>query len=446
MQKIYLTNTLTNQKEEFVPFDKNEVKMYVCGPTVYDRAHIGNARSSVVFDVLYRLLKAIYPKVTYVRNITDVDDKIIAASSQSGEDAGVLTKRMTDYFHDDLGALNCLLPDHEPKATENIQQMIAMIERLIAKGHAYVSDGHVYFAVRNFTAYGRLSNRRLEEMEVGARIEVSELKYDPLDFVLWKPRKINEAVYFDSPWGHGRPGWHIECSAMSKNILGDKFDIHGGGADLIFPHHENEIAQSICESSTNQFAKYWVHNGFLTVNGDKMSKSLKNFITVKELLDLGVSGDVLRYFYLTAHYRKPLDFNQKALDDAKKGIEKFTVALESAPKEELYNSSDEFLRYLTDDLNTPLALSYIQKLAGQILKGDTSKAAELRFYCGLLGFELKTKRPEKNIPSEIILLAEERQLAKAQKQWVEADRIRTEIENLGYKIMDTKNGYNITSS
>ena len=448
MQKVQFTNTLTNQKEGFAPFDKDNVKMYVCGPTVYDRAHIGNARSSVVFDVLYRVLRAIYPKVTYVRNITDVDDKIITASNENGEDAKALTDRMTRYFHDDLGALNCLLPDHEPKATENITQMIAMIERLILRGHAYTNDNHVYFNVKSFAKYGQLSNRRLDELEAGSRIDVSELKRDPLDFVLWKPKKAHENVFFDSPWGQGRPGWHIECSTMSKEIFGDSFDIHGGGVDLVFPHHENEIAQSTCESPSNQFAKYWLHNGFLTVDGDKMSKSLKNFITVKELLDSGVSGAALRYFYLTTHYRKPLDFNQKALDDANKSINKFQAILDSIDKksssEMLHGKvSDEFLGYLADDLNTPLALAYLHKLCTKISNTNNEYVTELRSCCEFLGLTLGMSSAAKEITSEVIALAEKRKEAKLQKQWSEADKIRLDIERLGYKILDTESGYKI---
>ncbi len=441
--KIYFTNTLTNKKEEFVPFDNNHVKMYVCGPTVYNRAHIGNARSSVTFDLLYRILQAVYPKVTYVRNITDVDDKILNAANESDEDIKDLTAIMIGYFYDDLEALNCLSPNHEPKATENISQMIAMIKRLISKGHAYVNEEHVYFDIKSFNNYGKLSNRRLAELEISTRVEVSELKRNPLDFVLWKPKKVHEPMYFDSPWGQGRPGWHIECSAMSKELLGNKFDIHGGGTDLIFPHHENEIAQSICESSNNEFAKYWLHNGFLTVNGDKMSKTLKNFITVKELLDKGVLGAVIRYFYLTAHYRKPLDFNQKALDDANKGIHRFKVGLISNQNisKESKEIPKEFLGYLADDLNTPAALSYIHKLSNEVIHGDNDKIDDLYNCCKLLGIDIRQK--EKHVSEDVIVLAEKRKIAKSQKKWDEADKIRMEIANLGYKIIDTKDGYKI---
>ena len=443
--KIYLTNTLTHKKEEFTPFDQSNVKMYVCGPTVYDRPHIGNARSSVVFDVLYRVLQSIYPKVIYVRNITDVDDKIINAANEGSENIKDLTTRMIGYFHDDLQALNCLSPDYEPRATENIPQMIAMIERLVSRGHAYISEGHVYFDVSSFSDYGKLSNKRLEELEAGARVEISEFKKNPLDFVLWKPKKANEPMYFDSPWGQGRPGWHIECSVMSKELLGNRFDIHGGGMDLVFPHHENEIAQSVCESSDNEFARYWVHNGFLTVSGDKMSKSLKNFVTVRELLDKGVSGAAIRYFYLTAHYRKPLDFNQKALDDANKSINKFRMSLNFSDKN-ISNKQEEipkeFLYYLLDDLNTPAALSYIHNLSSKILNGDEDKIDDLHCCCELLGINIQQQK--RLISKEIIVLAEKRKIAKNQGKWNEADKIREEIGKLGYKIIDTKEGYKIT--
>ena len=416
--------------------------MYVCGPTVYDRPHIGNARSSVVFDVLYRVLQAIYPKVTYVRNITDVDDKIINISNESGESIKDLTTRITAHFHNDLQALNCLSPDYEPKATENIPQMIAMIERLISKSHAYISNGHVYFNVASFSDYGKLSNKKLEELEIGARIEPSEFKKTPLDFVLWKPKKTHEPMCFDSPWGQGRPGWHIECSAMSKELLDNKFDIHGGGIDLIFPHHENEIAQSVCESSDNEFAKYWVHNGFLTVNSNKMSKSLNNFITVQELLNRGVLGTVIRYFYLTAHYRKPLDFNQKALDDAKKSIEKFKMSLSFVDQDTYQEGRElpkEFMNYLSDDLNTPGALSYIHNLSNKVINDDKSRAIDLLNCCKLLGINIQ--QHDKSISDVVIALAEKRKIAKGQGKWDEADELRMEIANHGYLIIDTKNGY-----
>ena len=444
--KIFLTNTITGSKEEFAPIDKNNIKMYVCGPTVYDRPHIGNARSSVVFDILFRLLKYSYPQVTYVRNITDVDDKIINSANQNNESTEILTARIIDYFHDDLKDLNCLLPTYEPKATENISEMIDMIERLIELGYAYVKEGHVYFDVNSYNNYGKLSKRRLDEQDIGARIEISSLKKNPLDFVLWKPKKQHEKMFFASPWGDGRPGWHIECSVMSKKYLGNNFDIHGGGVDLVFPHHENEIAQSICESKDNKFANYWVHNGFLTVNSEKMSKSLKNFITVKELLDKGIDGSVLRYFYLTANYRKPLDFNEKALFNSKKSINKFQKCIKKfkIKFDELPgNLPKEFLKYISDDLNTPLVLSFMHKLANQALDGNESSANDVYNCCRFLGLDIKQKEEEIQITQEVIDLAEKRKQLKIDKKWQEADKIRIEIEKLGYKVIDTKDGYKI---
>ena len=444
--KIFLTNTLSGKKEEFVPIDKSDIKMYVCGPTVYDRPHIGNARSSVIFDLLFRLLRNVYSKVTYVRNITDVDDKIIDAANKNNESIELLTTRITQYFHEDLGHLNCLIPNQEPKATENIPEMISMITRLIELGHAYVSDGHVYFDIDSYGDYGRLSKRKIDDQDIGARIEISELKKNPMDFVLWKPKKQHEKMYFYSPWGNGRPGWHIECSVMSKKYLGDNFDIHGGGVDLVFPHHENEIAQSICESKNNKFAQYWVHNGFLTVEGDKMSKSLGNFITVKELLDRGISGVALRYFYLTSHYRRPLDFNQKALEDSQKSITKFQKFIQKYGEKFDANSRkipDEFLSYIADDLNTPLALSFIHKLSSKAQEGDENYAIDMLNCCDFLGLNLEEKFGEIQLTPEIIELAEERKKLKANKKWEEADKIRMQIEEQGYKIVDTKDGYEI---
>lgn len=444
--KIFLTNTLSGKKEEFVPIDTSNVKMYVCGPTVYDRPHIGNARSSVVFDLLFRLLRNLYPKVTYVRNITDVDDKIINSANKNNESVESLTARITKYYHEDLGYLNCLIPNQEPKATENIPDMISMITRLIDIGHAYVNESHVYFDIDSYADYGKLSKRKIDDQDIGARIEISELKKNPMDFVLWKPKKQHEQMYFSSPWGDGRPGWHIECSVMSKKYLGDNFDIHGGGVDLVFPHHENEIAQSICESKNNKFAKYWVHNGFLTVEGDKMSKSLKNFITVKELLDSGISGAALRYFYLTSHYKRPLDFNKKALEDSQKSISKFQKSIQKYNEKLDVNSRKipgEFLSNIADDLNTPLALSFIHQLSSKALEGDENYAIDLLNCCNFLGLNLEEKSGEIQLTSEIIKLAEERKELKVNKKWEEADKIRMKIEGLGYKIVDTKDGYEI---
>jgi cysteinyl-tRNA synthetase len=433
--KIFFNNSGTNKKEEFIPIDESNIKLYVCGPTVYDRAHLGNARSSVAFDVLFRVLKSSYENVTYVRNITDVDDKILNKSNDTGLSINSITNQMINFFHKDLEYLSCLKPTYEPRATETISEMIEMIKKLIERSHAYISNGHVYFDVKSFQNYGELSNRNIEKLNSGARIEVSEYKKDPLDFVLWKPAKSHEKMSFESPWGNGRPGWHIECSAMSKKYLGDEFDIHGGGADLIFPHHENEVAQSKCESENNKFAKYWIHNGFLTINGEKMSKSAGNFTTVNDLVEKDIDGSVLRYFYLTTHYRKPLDYNQKALNDAKKSIEKFRNTLQ---KSKIANVKvpKEFLVYLYDDLNTPLALSYLHKLS------DDNKVDELIACCDFLGLKINMK-DECGIDNNIKILAEERMALKEKKLWEESDKKRQEISDLGYDILDTKEGYKI---
>jgi cysteinyl-tRNA synthetase len=389
--------------------------------------------------VLYRLLKATYSKVTYVRNITDVDDKIIKAAKDSGKRIGEITKEMTDYYHHDIAALNCLNPDQEPKATEHIDEMIAMIQKLIDTNHAYVAEGHVLFSVESYKGYGHLAGRSLEEMIAGARVEVAPYKKNPADFVLWKPITTGEEESgFDSPWGKGRPGWHIECSAMSKKHLGDEFDIHGGGADLMFPHHENEVAQSTCANS-KQFVKYWVHNGFLTVEGEKMSKSLGNFKTVKEVLDQGVEGVVIRYVYLTTHYKKPLDYSQKAVDDAKKAIEKFRLAIGNGSRNLTTDINEEILQILTDDMNAPLAISKLHEYAILAIKGDQDARQKLQSGCELLGLNLSVINKE--IPKDIVDLAEARLQAKKDKNWSLADELRDKISALGYSVKDTKDGY-----
>src|SRR5215470_7869312 len=324
---LTLYNTLSRRKEVFEPIDPMRVRLYVCGPTVYDRAHIGNARCFVVFDVLYRLLREIYGRnhVHYARNITDIDDRINAAARKNGEPIAALTARTTAAFHADLAALGNLPPDVEPRATEHIPQMVAMIERLIASEHAYVAEGHVLFAVASDPDYGMLSRRNRDEMIAGARVEVAPYKRDPADFVLWKPSTPDQPGWA-SPWGRGRPGWHIECSAMSEAHLGETFDIHAGGLDLVFPHHENEIAQSECAHG-KPFVRYWLHNGYLLVNGEKMAKSLGNFVTVRQLLEEGIPGEVLRLVLLGTHYRQPLDFTRAALEQARQTLDRLYGAL-----------------------------------------------------------------------------------------------------------------------
>ena len=322
---LTIYNTLSREKEPFTPIEPAHVRLYVCGPTVYDYVHIGNARPVVAFDVLYRLLKRHYPRVTYVRNITDIDDKIMNRAAESGESIDALTDRTGAAYQTDMARLGALAPDHEPRATQYVGQMIALIERLIARGHAYVAEGHVLFSVPSMPDYGQLSRKPRDELVAGARVEVAPYKKDPADFVLWKPSSEAQAGW-PSPWGRGRPGWHIECSAMSGALLGETFDIHAGGLDLIFPHHENEIAQSRSAFGHAIMAKYWMHNGFLNISGEKMSKSLGNFLTVHELLDQ-YPGEVIRLLLLSAHYRQPLDFNQDGLQQAKATLDRWYGAL-----------------------------------------------------------------------------------------------------------------------
>lgn len=437
---IYLTNSLTKQKELFKPIDPKHVTMYACGPTVYDRPHLGNARSAVTYDVLFRFLQSVYPEVTYARNITDVDDKIIAACQSSGRDFRELTQSITEYYHQDMQALNCVLPSKEPRATQYIAEMIKMIETLISGGHAYEVEGHVLFSIASFSGYGKLSNRSRDEMIAGARVEVAPFKKDPADFVLWKPSpKEEEAFGFDSPWGIGRPGWHIECSAMTRSILGENFDIHGGGADLMFPHHENELAQSECSSTHHQFANYWVHNGFLMVGGEKMSKSLGNFKTVKEILDEGIEGCVIRCFYLTTHYRKPIDFNDKAIEDAKKAVHRFRQALVGASATGV---DEEFQGYLADDLNTPLYLAKMHEYATRYLKdGNKADQDKLASACELIGLDLSEQ--ELVVPEEVYAIAERRQKARLEKDWKIADELRTELASKGFEMLDIEGGYRL---
>jgi cysteinyl-tRNA synthetase len=369
---LRLYNTQTGRKERFEPSKEGQVGMYVCGPTVYDRAHIGNARPVVVFDLLYRLLKRLYPKVTYVRNITDVDDKINAAAKENDEPIQALTERTTKDFHDDIAELNALPPDEEPRATEHIEEMKELVEKLLAAGHAYEAEGHVLFHVPSDPGYGKLSHRDREEMIAGARVEVASYKKDPADFVLWKP-STPDLPGWESPWGRGRPGWHLECSTMSRYYLGETVDIHGGGLDLVFPHHENEIAQSECAYG-KPFVRYWIHNGYLTVDGEKMSKSLGNFITIREALDRAPGrGETIRYLMLNTHYRHPLDWSDDAIQRAKTNLDRLYTALHGAS--DIDGSPDgeipsEVMAALEDDLNTSLALSSLHQLAGELNKTD----------------------------------------------------------------------------
>ena len=437
---LKLTNSLTRKKELFKPINPKAITMYACGPTVYDNPHVGNARTLVVFDTLFRVLKKIYQNVNYVRNITDVDDKIIEASKKKNKSIQKITEEVTKVFHENCKSLNCLQPTTEPKATEHIKEMIEMTTSLISKKFAYVSEGHVYFAVTSFKEYGKLSNKNLEELKAGSRIEVSKLKKNPMDFVLWKP-SLDEDPGWDSPWGRGRPGWHLECSVMSEKYLGKNFDIHGGGLDLIFPHHENEIAQSYCNNSTQKFSNYWVHNGFVTINKEKMSKSLGNIVTISDAVKK-YSGQVVRLALLSAHYSQPLDWNEKLLLEKKSTIEKWY---------QLYEVSDEDLELeviesLLDDLNTPGFIAKIHELYNAAKKGDEKRKKNFNSACRLIGLfniskdELdKFKKSNSNISEEFILnKINERLNAKNNGNYKLADQIRDELLKKDVVIEDQK--------
>ena len=433
---LRLYNTLTRTKEEFRPLDPRNVRMYVCGPTVYDYAHIGNARPVIVFDVLYRLLRQIYGEshVTYVRNITDVDDKINARAREEGVSIRDLTERTARQFHADIAALGVLPPTVEPRATEHIAEMIAIIERLIASGHAYAADGHVLFDVPSMKDYGQLSRRSLDEMVAGARVDVAPYKRGDMDFVLWKPSDADTPGW-DSPWGRGRPGWHIECSAMSWKHLGEVFDIHGGGIDLVFPHHENEIAQSRCAFGHNVMANVWMHNGFLQVEGQKMSKSLGNFLTINELLK-DWPGDVLRFNMLRTHYRQPIDWTLKSLEESWRILEGFFNNA-GAVHAEAGRIGSSVLDALADDLNTPKAIAELHALdrpGAQNELGETLKA---------LGFTGNLSSPKSNAAvdeSAVNALLTARLDARRSKNWAESDRIRDALASMGVAIKDNKDG------
>ncbi len=373
---------MTRRREAFLPGDPEHVRVYVCGPTVYDFAHLGNARGITVFDVLTRLLRHLYPRVTYVRNITDVDDKINARAAESGEPIGAVTARTAVQFEEDMAALGNLPPDIEPRATQHIPEMITLIERLIERGHAYVAAGHVLFAVQAFASYGALSGRSPEELLAGARVEVAPYKRDAGDFVLWKPSPP-ELPGWDSPWGRGRPGWHIECSAMSWRYLGDTFDIHGGGGDLIFPHHENERAQSLCALPGSGFARYWLHNGMLLLGGEKMSKSLGNFYTIRDVL-ARAPAEAIRLLLLRAQYRSTLEFSFEGLAEAQGDLDRFYRALQRTEAGEA-EVPEAVMAALCDDLNTPAAFAAMHELAGRAIAGDRDAASGLHAAGALLG-------------------------------------------------------------
>jgi cysteinyl-tRNA synthetase len=430
---LKLYNTLTRTKAVFTPEDPKNVRLYVCGPTVYDLAHIGNARPVIVFDVLFRLLRRLYGAghVTYVRNITDVDDKINARAAEENVPIRDLTERTLRQFEEDIAALSVLEPTHEPRATETIPEMIELIERLIGKGCAYVAEGHVLFDVLRMEDYGRLSGRSLDEMIAGARVEVAPYKRNPMDFVLWKPSSP-ELPGWDSPWGRGRPGWHIECSAMSWKYLGETFDIHGGGIDLVFPHHENELAQSRCVFSTDRMASVWMHNGFLELEGRKMAKSEGNFITIRDLLR-DWPGEVLRFNMLRTHYRQPMDWTVRGLEESLKTLRGF-FERELCGDEPKFHASVEDA--LLDDLNTPEAINRLHEL------DKSGDAAALISSLKVLGFSgnLADPRAARVEVKAVEALIEARNAARAAKNWKESDRIRAELAALGIALKDSKDG------
>lgn len=451
---LVLYNTLTRRKEAFVPLDAKNVRMYVCGPTVYDYAHIGNARPVVVFDVLFRLLRKMYgdKHVTYVRNVTDVDDKINARAADEGISIRELTERTAKQFHADIKALGVLPPTVEPRATEHIEEMKALIEALIAKGHAYVAEGHVLFDVPSMPDYGKLSNRTLDEMAAGARVEVAPYKKDPMDFVLWKPSKPGEPAW-PSPGGissPGRPGWHIECSAMAEKHLGPVFDIHGGGIDLVFPHHENEIAQSRCAHDTKVMARYWLHNGFLQVEGEKMSKSLGNFITIHDLLK-DWSGEVVRFNMLRTHYRQPIDWTRKGLEESKATLDRWGEICDRAGGALSTGALPDIqvIEALKDDLNTPLAIARLHELSKEAKASGDGAAEKWLASAAFLGFDVARWRSpvqsselvevtDPDLALHVKLLVAKRGDARKAKDFKEADRIRDELAASGVVLKDAK--------
>ncbi len=452
MSNLKLYNSLTNQKEDFTPQTPKEVSMYVCGPTVYDRIHIGNARPIVVFDALYRLLKHNH-QVTYLRNITDVDDKINNRAAEKNIPIQELTQQTIIQFHKDIAALNTLPPSVEPRATDHIAEMITMIDDLIDKGHAYVAESHVLFDVSSLKSYGALSKRKLEDMIAGARVEVADYKRNPADFVLWKPSTA-KLPGWDSPWGRGRPGWHIECSAMSCKYFGTNFDIHGGGQDLIFPHHENEIAQSVAVNGPDTFARYWIHNGMITVNGEKMSKSLGNFITLHDALQQS-HGETIRFLLLSTHYRQALDWTDHALEQAKHSLDRLYNSLRGTSDLKSGAPSAAMIGALSDDLNTPLALSCLFELTQSIhtakLPKEKRQLQETLLgsaqFLGLLQTPVEawmtwTPPSAQDQPTEaqIDQWIEARNQARSQKDFTQADRLRDLLHGHNIELEDTPEG------
>ena len=455
---IFLYNSLTRRKEQLETLHPDRVGMYVCGPTVYNLAHIGNARPAVIFDVLARLLHLFYSDVTYVRNITDVDDKINAASVETGEKIGVITERFTTAYHQDMAALNIAQPDAEPRVTDHIEQIVNMIESLVEREHAYLAEGHVLFDIKSFPEYGELSGRSTDDMIAGARVEIAPYKRDPMDFVLWKP-STPELPGWESPWGRGRPGWHIECSAMSESHLGETIDIHGGGRDLIFPHHENEIAQSICAHGGSPYCRMWVHNGFVTVEGQKMSKSLGNVLLVRDLLD-EAPAEAIRLALLSTHYRAALDWTTVRLDEAKRTLVKWYRALELCSTDSLSDEAvpdSEVVSALCDDLNTSVVFARIHQLVGDLgQSSDPVEQAKLKHtivasadVLGLLqqdpttALAALTASSLKRNDIDAVWIEqriEDRRLARLNKDFEQADHIRDELSAAGIRIEDSADG------
>ena len=450
---LTLYNTMTRSKQLFQPIDSQRVTMYVCGPTVYNRVHIGNARPAVVFDTLYRVLTSLYPNVQYARNITDIDDKIMKTAAQLGEDISALSTRYAEAYFDDMQALNNLPPTIVPYATQHIPEMIDMVSRLIEKGHAYAAEGNVLFAVQSMQDYGKLSGRSLDDMLAGARVEVASYKKYAGDFVLWKPSADDEPGW-DSPWGRGRPGWHLECSAMIEKHLGESIDIHGGGQDLIFPHHENEIAQSCCAHDGKPFANVWMHNGFINIEGEKMSKSLGNFRMVNDLLEQ-YPGEVLRYVILSAHYRSEQNFGKDLLDSAWRSLDTLYGFLRTqvdVDAEAVDISNSDAYQALLDDLNTPVVISELHKLAREMNAADTDARAtakgRLLAVADLMG--LLQQDPEQWFTlsrggsdisaEEIEALIAKRNQAKADKDYAGADAVREELKAMGVVLEDSREG------
>jgi cysteinyl-tRNA synthetase len=453
-EPLRLYNTFDREKQVFKPQNPNRVTLYACGPTVYNYAHIGNARPAVIFDLLYRLLSSLYPNVVYARNITDVDDKINAAAAEQDVTIDVISSRYSDAYHEDMAALGVGLPSIEPRATEHIPQMISMIERLINSGHAYEAEGHVLFSIESFDDYGSLSGRDSSEMIAGARVEVADFKRHPGDFVLWKP-SLEPQPGWDSPWGWGRPGWHLECSVMSEQHLGDTIDIHGGGQDLVFPHHENEIAQSVCAHGGKTFARYWMHNGFVTFNKRKMSKSLGNTLVVHELLKHS-PGEVLRYLLLSAHYRQPLDWSDEALARVQRTVDRIYGVIRDANTkfgdlQAAKSPSDKFMSALLDDLNTPEALAELNSEARRLANADDPASARLAggnlLAAGkLIGLFQQDAQSwlagdTEGLDDALIdRLIAERNAARKDKNFARADEIRDQLQDMGIALEDVADG------